>query len=262
VAGAVQQENFNNIFAEPNPDVGPIALHNAQLQPTPVTLNFDANNWYSGTMASSDSADAVLLHGYIENDNNPLDVTLGGVPAGTYNVIVYSAGFQFNSTYEQAYTVTGAETYATVHGKAQTGLDYRANPRLIQMTGTSSNNATMGNYVVIENVRPAADGSIVINVTPESPTTGNNEIPAISAIQLVKVNAVTVRPALTIAVAASGQVNIGWNAGAAGGTLESTATLAPNASWSAVPGVAAPLTGAGSTQVAATDRARFFRVRK
>ncbi|HYE33756.1 MAG TPA: hypothetical protein VEH27_20210 [Methylomirabilota bacterium] len=261
VAGVVKQEFFNNIFAEPNPDVGPHALRNAQGQPTPVTLNFDANNWYSGTMSVTDSADAVLLHGYIENDNNPLDITLGSVPAGTYNVIIYSAGFQFNSTYEQAYTVTGAETSATVHGKAQTGLDFRSNPQLIRMTGTATNNATLGNYVVIENVRPAADGSIVINVTPESPMTGNNEIPAVSAIQLVKVNPITVRPSLTVAAAANGQITIGWNAGATGGVLEASSSLTtPN--WSPVQGMTQPLGAAGTTSVAASGNARFFRIRK
>lgn len=120
-----------------------------------------------------------------------------------------------------------------------------------------------GNYAVIANVEPDASGNITLNVAPESATPGNNLIPAVNAIQLVKVTAQFIAPRLAVAKASgSAQVSVSWDAAAAGGRLEASATLAAGAAWNPVEGVANPLTGAGSASIASSSGTLFFRVRK
>ncbi|MDX1952913.1 MAG: hypothetical protein SFY81_12090 [Verrucomicrobiota bacterium] len=258
VTGVVPQENFNNVIAL---TAEALPLVDAAGQPTDVTLSYSVTGgqnggWYSGAGSSRMDADSILLQGYLRNDNQPIDLTLAGVPADTYNVYVYSAGFPFQATYEQAATVTGETTSETIHHRAQTGLDYNATAGGFVQTSSSTQ---IGNYVVFSNVRPSAEGTIVINVTPETENPGNNHVPSIAAVQLVKVSATTSSPSLAVARGAT-TVTISWDAAAAGGTLQSRNSLS-SGSWGAAPEAANPLTGAGSITVTPTGE-RYFRIMK
>jgi hypothetical protein len=261
VAGAIPQENWNNVTGFEREDV---ALHDVAGASTPVRLSYAATqSWYSGTLLSGD-ADGVLLQGYVNAQNapEPLTFTFNGVPAGNYQVLVYSAGFQFQATYEQAYSATGAATSPTLRVKAQTGLEYIQSPGLKRMASTNPNQRDHGNYVQIENVSPDASGAITVSVTPESLTPGNNHLPAVNAIQLVRVVAVTARPSLSAASVQGTSFTLSWPASAAGFTLESSASLGAGANWAPVSGVANPLTGAGTANISTADSSRFYRLRQ
>jgi len=126
------------------------------------------------------------------------------------------------------------------------------------MASTDPNARDFGNYVIFEDASPDASGNLVLNITPESPNVGVNVLPAVNALQLVRVLA-----ALSIVRGpAAGQATVSWNRAATGYTLESSLTLGPTAQWQAVAGVAAPLTSAGSTAANTTGDARFFRLRQ
>src|SRR6185369_9703218 len=143
VAGVIPQENWNNLTGF---TFDQVPLTNAAGGETPVTLSTDpAPNgptevWYSGTKSLNDG-DGLLMQGFVSAiaGLDPVNFRLNNVPAGTYNLLVYSIGFDFTANYFQAYSVTGAVTYPTYHGKAETGLIYNGNPAYRQITTTTTN---------------------------------------------------------------------------------------------------------------------------
>jgi hypothetical protein len=185
------------------------------------------------------------------------------VPAGTYNLLVYSVGFDFSANYYQGYSLTGGGSYPVYHGIAERGLDVLNNVAFRRITSTSAASPTGGNYVQFDNISPAGDGSLVLSVTwePPNPTISNGYQPTVNAIQLVRVVPVTARPSLGV-IAGAGSVTVNWTDAAAGYTLKSSATVGGGALWTAVPGVANPITGAGSTTVNTTAGAAYFRLEK
>jgi hypothetical protein len=259
VAGVVFQEKWNNVtgFTADN-----LVLADDRGAPTLVTLTFQGSQaWYSGGAATGD-ADGTLLEGYVNFNNSPdpLVFSLANVPSGTYSVLVYSVGFQFNATYEQSFALTGLSSYANYRVKAYTGLDYNRNPGFRRMSSTNPDQRDFGNYVRWDDVSPAADGSLVISVLPETLNPGNGHLPAVNAMQLVKTVPVTVRPTLGVTTQ-GGLARISWDALAIGFTLESTANLATG-NFSAVVGVPNPITAAGSTAPPAGVDVLFYRLRK
>jgi len=260
VAGVVQQENWNNLngFAF---DQWP--LSDAAGAATPVTFSTDpfpnapTQVWYSGTKTVNDG-NGLLLQGFVDANApvDPLNFRLNNVPAGVYNLLVYSVGFDFQGNYFQAYGATGAGSYPTYHGHAETGINYINSPAFRRMTTTTTNAPARGNYVQFDDVSPAGDGSLVASVTwePQDPTINNGRSPAINAIQLVRVY-----PNLTISKS-GGNITIVWPNAANGYVLESSLTLGPTASWSIVAGSPNPITGAGS--ILATPAGSFYRLRK
>lgn len=254
VFGVVGQENFNNIAGA---SAASAPLVDADGNPTPVGITYTVNGtYYTGTGQST--AEHVVFQGCLENANQPINITLSGVPAGVYRLIAYSVGFAFNASYEQACTLTGDSVSPTYHVKAQTGIDFNGDPVLRRMASTDPNARDFGNYVIFEDASPDASGNLVLNITPESPNVGVNVLPAVNALQLVRVLA-----ALSIVRGpAAGQATVSWNRAATGYTLESSLTLGPTAQWQAVAGVAAPLTSAGSTAANTIGDARFFRLRQ
>jgi hypothetical protein len=141
-------------------------------------------------------------------------------------------------------------------------LDYNANPGLRRMSSTNPNSRDTGNYILFENVSPAADGSFVLSMTWVSTNVGNTHQPAINGIQLVKVGTVTARPTLSAARAGS-TLTISWTAAAAGFTLESSSSVGTGASWTPVTGTANPIAGAGTATVNTSTGVRtFYRLRK
>jgi hypothetical protein len=268
VAGVVQQENWNNLngFAF-DPVATPIPLVDAAGVSAPVTLTATAMEvWYTGTRAVGD-ADGALMQGFINAQalTDPVIFTLSNVPAGTYNVLVYSTGFDFTPNYFQGYSITGNGAYPTFHGKAETGLNFINNPAYRRMVNQTPGNADTGNYVQFDNVSPATDGSLVISVSwePADPGISNGHQPAINAIQLVKVLPVTQQPTLGAAKGAqAGTLTISWPASAAGFLLESSSALGSQASWTTVSGSPNPIAGAGSLNITISGNTQFYRLHK
>src|SRR4029077_5118350 len=102
------------------------------------------------------SADSALFQGYIHNSNTPLILHLNNVPAGNYNLIAYSLGFNFQTTYEESLSLDGGATYPTFVVQAQHAGNYTGS--FVEMKSTSVPR-DVGNYVVFHNVSPATDGS-------------------------------------------------------------------------------------------------------
>ena len=263
VAGAVPQEHWNNLSGATFDNV---ALTDATGAATPVTLFATAaGTFYAGTGAGDDAtADGVLLQGYIHNNNapEPIQVVLNGVPNGTYHLLVYCVGFQFQATYEQAVDLDGAVTYPTLHVQGQTGLDYNRDPGLVRMSSTDPDNRDLGNYVQFDNVSPFTDGSLGLLVFSESLSPGNGLIPALNAIQLVRVNPITARPALGSSLGSPNTLTLSWGAAAAGYVLESSATLGATSNWTLVDGSPNPIAGAGSFEVQTTASGGYYRLRQ
>jgi hypothetical protein len=261
VAGVVQQENFNNLA---DTTASEVALFDNTGVSTPVTINYDTLSLVTTGTGDSD-ADHALFQGYIHNNNAAMTLTLNHIPAGTnYSLLLYSVGFNFNTTYEQAVDVTGGQVYPTLHVRGQDASQYLASPGYVLMSSTDPSAPQLGNYTRFDNVSPAADGSLTIVITPESTNTGITYLPALNALQLVKVVAVATpaSPSLTVTKAAT-SLSIGWTASATGFTLESSPALGAGATWTAANGVPNPITGAGSLDVSPGAAAqRFYRLKK
>lgn len=268
VAGVALQEFWNNVLGVTIDGMQPLV--DAQGASSPVTVvvtdvetGASPNaNIGTGTGASNASAEHLLMAGSIANNNLPMAITLGNVPAGNYAVIVYSVGFSFNSTYEEDFQLNGAVSYPVQTVRAQTSTEFIANPTLVRMSGTDPNNRARGNYVMFENVSPAADGTFVLTVTPQSTNVGNAVyFPPVNAIQLVRYSEVAVQPSLAAVRQGSG-LSISWAADAAGFRLESSSSVGTGATWTPVGGVPNPITAAGSTVAQTATGTQFFRLRK
>jgi hypothetical protein len=260
VAGVALQENWNNLSGA---QFDQTPLVNASGATTPVTLSAQpSEHWYSGTLGAG-SANGVMLQGFIDTGSvtDPFPITINNVPAGTYDVIVYSVGFPFQADYLESFELIGGGTYPVYHVKAESGLQFNANPSFRRMSSTDPANRATGNYVQFDNVSPAADGSIVINTAWESTDVGNTHQPAVNGIQLVKVNPVSAQPTV-LAVRQGSNLVISWDAAAIGFTLEGSGALGTTASWTPVSGVASPITVAGSANINITGQAGFYRLRK
>jgi hypothetical protein len=266
VGGAVLQGFFNNIVGRTID--GTQVLVDAQGTNTPVTVAvWDPStatvvqpSGLIGTGTGDASADHVMMQGYIANGDAPMSVLLGGVPAGTYNLIAYSVGFSFNSTYEEDFSLIGASTYPTLTVRGQSSLEFIADPTLVRMSSTNPTSRDHGNYVMFENVSPAVDGTLLLTVTPQSTNVGNAVyFPPLNAMQLVK--AIPLPPSLSFGKQGV-SLTIAWSADAAGYVLESSATISASASWNIVPGTPNPIATAGSAAVNTTLTTQFYRLRK
>ena len=257
---------FNNIVGRTID--GTQVLVDAQGTNTPVTVAvWDPStatvvqpSGLIGTGTGDASADHVMMQGYIANGDAPMSVLLGGVPAGTYNLIAYSVGFSFNSTYEEDFSLIGASTYPTLTVRGQSSLEFIADPTLVRMSSTNPTSRDHGNYVMFENVSPAVDGTLLLTVTPQSTNVGNAVyFPPLNAMQLVK--AIPLPPSLSFGKQGV-SLTIAWSADAAGYVLESSATISASASWNIVPGTPNPIATAGSAAVNTTLTTQFYRLRK
>jgi len=213
VAGVVRQENWNNLAGFNFADA---PLADAAGLPSPVTLSVESNTetWYSGTIVTGD-ADGALLQGFITAgaSREPIAYRLAGVPAGKYQVIAYSVGFDFSASYMQAYELVAGESHPILYGRAETGLPYTQNAAFRQMGGTNPDSRAAGNYVLFDNVTPAGDGSLTLSVTWDSPAEGNTHQPAVNAIQLVKVVPVATPIQITAVSRSGGNVLLTWTGG-------------------------------------------------
>ena len=215
VAGAVPQAGWNNLNGF---TFDAAALKDASGTSTPVTLTEGQATelWYSGTIATG-AADGALFQGFISagTSKDPVTVTLNNVPAGKYNLLVYSMGFDFSAAYNTAFALAGGGIYPTYHGKSETGLPYQQAPAFRRMTSISDASPTSGNYVQFDNVTPAGDGSLAVSVTWESAEAGNSHQPAINAIQLVKIVEVVKPPVFAAPTLGVGGLTLTWTGGVA-----------------------------------------------
>ncbi len=255
VAGVVPQDHYNNleggVFAA-------VPLRDAAGAATPVTFTVDTGSTVS-TGTGESSADRALLQGYLHNANAVLVLKFAGVPADNYNLVIYSVGFDFQTTYEQSLLLEGGGTYPVISEKAEHAGNYAANPTWVEMKSTDPAARDTGNYTVFRNVHPAADGSLVLTVTPESSTTGITFLPAVNGIQLVR--ELPVPPQLSLARADT-KITLGWTGLASGYRLESSAKVGAGADWTAVAGVANPIAGAGSTVITVGTGNVYYRLTK
>jgi hypothetical protein len=261
VTGVVPQEYFNDITAT---TAAAVPLNDSTGAASPVTLSYDTLTLVTDGVGGSDATHA-LIQGYLHNNNAAMTVTLKGVPAGSnYGLILYSVGFNFNATYEEQIDVTGATAYTTLHVRGQDANQFQAAPAFVRMASTDPNNRDLGNYVEYDNISPAADGSLTITMTPESTYTGSNYLPPLNGLQLFKIVTVAAPPTLTAqSETRAGNVNLSWNAAAAGFVLQSSPALGAAATWSVVSGAPNPITGAGSFSVSVGGSAhQFYRLRK
>ena len=263
VAGVVPQENWNNLTGF---QFDQVPLVNAAGAATPVTLTVEGatEHWYSGTLGARD-ANGALLQGFIDAGaslETPVTVRLNNVPEGKYNVIVYSVGFPFQASYEEDITLIGSTTQPTYTVKAESGLEFNANPVFRRMTSTSAANRDVGNYVQFDNVAAAPDGSFTVTVLWTSTAVGNTHQPAVNGIQLVRIDStVVVRPTITT-TRDGNTLTLAWTASAAGFTLETSATLGTTANWTPVAGVPNPISAAGSVNVNMSGTTGFYRLRR
>jgi hypothetical protein len=265
VAGVQLQENWNNLGAGSDP----VQLNDASGASSPVTLTVSTPSaatlglWSSGTRSFGDP-DGDLMQGFIHNTTKvePVNFALTGVPAGNYQLIAYTMGFDFQADLEEAFSVAGAGNYPTYHALGETGLDYSQNPGYRRVTNTVATVHQKGNYVQFDNVSPAADGSLTLSVLWEAPTgaTGSYN-PAVNGFQLVKVLPVTARPSLA-AAPGPGALVLSWDATAAGFVVESSSALGPTASWTTVTSAPNPISTAGSVTIPTSGTRAFYRLKK
>ena len=253
-AGAIYQNNFNNVFGG---TATALPLNDAQGNPTPVTLTFTAGIRYTG--AGTRTADDVLFDGYVQNNNTPMTVTIAGVEPGNYGLVIYTVGFPFQTIYDQAFAVAGEAEYPAFHIRGQDGLQYIADRRYIRMDSTDPNARDFGNYVLFENISPDSGGTLVLTLTPEPPATPGvgDAMPALNAMQLVRMAGGG--PRLTVVRDAGASMTISWSASADGYTLASSPSLGSTATWTAVSGAPNPISSAGSVSIPTATGMRFFR---
>lgn len=260
VAGVVPQEHWNNLAGA---SFASVPLHDASGLATPVTLTAEATeHWYSGTLGAG-SASGVMLQGFLSMGatQDPLTVTLEGVPAGDYHLIAYSIGFPFQPDYLQIVDLLGAASHPTYRVKAETGLEFNATPGFRRMASIDPNQRAIGNYVQYDNVRPAADGTLTLSVAWESEQVGNSHQPALNGLQLLKAGTVTVRPTLGLS-SQGGTLTLTWGGAATGFVLEAAGAIGAGAVWAIVSEAPNPIPGAGSFNTPATGATRYFRLRR
>ncbi len=260
VAGVVAQENWNNLGAT----LGPVTLTDASGQASPVSLTISTpggatpGQWSSGSRVLGD-ADSDLMQGFIQfgTGPEPVSFTLEGVPAGTYNLIAYTLGFDFQADYQETFSVVGAGNHPTYQAIGEPGLDYVQNPGFRRITSTNPNARQRGNYVQFDAVSPTAGGSLTL-VVQWVGTTGSYN-PAVNGFQLVRVVPATVKPTLTI-TAAGTSATLSWDSAASGFRLESNDNLGNAGGWTPVSGVAQPLTGSGTLSLTPSAAGRYYRL--
>jgi hypothetical protein len=258
VVGVIPQGNYNNLAGGAGTGV---SLLSADGTASGITANYSGSTWFTGTGEAT--AENILFQGYLHNTNGGVSITLNNVPHGNYLLIAYAVGFNFNAIYDQAIQLVGISNYPVLHVRAEHAGEYNAAPSIFRrMSSTNSAARDKGNYVMFENVRPNAGGSLTLSVFNESApeNTGVGDNPALNGLQLVRVAFFVTA---TLSVARNGSdVTIAWDAQASGFVLESSPSVGATADWQLVPGAPNPITGAGSVTVTPAGLARFYRLRQ
>lgn len=190
-AGVVPQSNFNvvNVGAGNSATTG--VLNDASGAATPVTLTYtSADAWTSGTNTSTN--DGILLSG---EDKSPkgaggtANYTLNNVPAGVYNLFVYTV----NDVPDNASVVQGGTTYYITD---QTGSQWNTSG-YVRGQSTTNGSPTVASYVEFDGITVGAGGgSILFQDVAASSTASVNgfqlvNAPEPSALGFLGIGAVT-----------------------------------------------------------------------
>ena len=158
-----------------------MALVDSDSVASAITVTFGSSGeWGSGT------GDIIprqrMLNGLIyANQGTTGTITFNNVPAGSHSVLVYTVGvpLQFQ---DQDYTITGL-TSQSVYTTQMNADQYNPNPTWVRGTSPDPSIRTLANYVVFQNVQPAANGTIRLNWS--TPTAGFDRGVAVNAVQLL-----------------------------------------------------------------------------
>jgi hypothetical protein len=260
VTGVVPQGNFNNI---PGNQPGTYALLDENGTGSPVVLTEDADAVWPNGLSIGSAQDALMEAAVFRPDYTDLHLALGGVPPGTYNLILYAVGVTFQGAeYREAISVAGSSNSPTLHVMAEEAADYLANPVFIRADGANSAAPEKGNYFEFDNVHPGPNGSIVVTVSAEPDYIGNGFPPVISGFQLVSVSVSNTAPGLVLIVTPP-QILLYWGNDAAGYRLESSTDLsAGEPGWSPLTNAPNPLPSSGGATNALGSLSQFFRLRQ
>ena len=152
-AGVVPQTNYNNVTGQTG---AALALNNASGVATAVTLTFaGAGTW--GTGVGTATPNAKLMNGYVDGSDavgaTSNTYTFNNVPAGKYNVIVYTLPDGLDGR-DQSVALNG-DVASTVFVSSDAGANLSNG--FVRATGTSKDGAgATGNYVEFDNVSPVA----------------------------------------------------------------------------------------------------------
>jgi hypothetical protein len=175
-AGVVQQDHFNSLpvgGTYPN-SIANLTNASGTTSGVSLTTNGDDNVFFTGTGdGNSPTNDAALL-GTTDKTDGTATYTFSNVPAGTYDVIVYTEIDVYAAGDEGAYSVTGSPTifYITPQSGSNYGGSY--------VTTNNPSNFDTVNYIEFDGIAPSS-GDIVVT---DSVVLGQA---AVSAIQLVAV---------------------------------------------------------------------------
>jgi len=260
VTGVVPQGNFNNI---PGNQPGTYALLDENGTGSPVVLTEDADAVWPNGLSIGSAQDALMEAAVFRPDYTDLHLALGGVPPGTYNLILYAVGVTFQGAeYREAISVAGSSNSPTLHLMAEEAADYLANPVFIRADGANSAAPEKGNYFEFDNVHPGPNGSIGVTVSAEPDYIGNGFPPVISGFQLVSVSVSNTAPGLVLIVTPP-QILLYWGNDAAGYRLESSTDLsAGEPGWSPLTNAPNPLPSSGGATNALGSLSQFFRLRQ
>ncbi len=154
VAGVVPQANFNVAAGQSG---GPLNnLVNAGGNATSVSLSWTAgDSWVTGTTTSGPNGigDTQLLSGEDKTGSGTATYTLSNVPAGHYDLIVYTESD--NGSSASSTLLTGTTTGpGTLYNTDQTGGTWNGSPVYVNGGTTSPTNLQVGNYIEFTNVSP------------------------------------------------------------------------------------------------------------
>ncbi len=187
VAGVVPQSNFNVANGQSG---GPISLVNASGGATGISLSWSADdNWTAGATANGPNGigDPELLNGE-DKTRGTATYTLTGVPAGTYDLFIYTVSD--TAANEGSSTITTGSTTGptTLYNVDQVGTAWNSNPAYLSGgSTTNSTSLTPGNYVEFDNVSPNGTGTLVFQHAFVAIGPGGNSSVAYNGFQLSQV---------------------------------------------------------------------------
>lgn len=160
-----------------------VDLLDSDGKPSTITVDFaTSGTWGSGT--GDGTATQRMLNGlnYSNPNADPVpSITLGNVPVGNHTVIAYLVGIPLQFQ-DADYKVKGA-TEQVAYVRVMNADEYNAAPGFYRGASTDRTKRDLATFVRFDNVRPAADGTIILEWS--TATTGFDRGVPINAFQLV-----------------------------------------------------------------------------
>jgi hypothetical protein len=190
IAGLQPQAYWNNTadagtgtfpYEQGTDPVETIELVDSDNKATTITFDFQTSGTWGAGSGDASSVQRMLNGLNYANPGTPATLTFGNVPAGNHSVIAYFVGIplQFQNA---NYTVTGAST-ETYYVRVINADEYNAAPGFYRGISKDANNRSLATYVRFDNVRAAADGTIILSW--DTLTTGFDRGAPVNALQLI-----------------------------------------------------------------------------